>query len=102
MDEANPFAALRVLTVRVGVSLPMGIESIAQGSVYGQFELDFADIHAACERIRDPGAALVREAGPMSFAVDETGHRETIAFIEDPDGYKIEADAVNSHLEHIR
>lgn len=33
---------------------------------------------------------IVREPGPMTYPVDETGHRENIAFIADPDGYSIE------------
>ena len=36
------------------------------------------------------GVNVVREPGPMSYAVDETGQREVIAFIKDPDGYSIE------------
>ena len=36
------------------------------------------------------GLKIVRAPGPMTFAVDESGERENIAFIEDPDGYRIE------------
>ena len=42
------------------------------------------DIHAACETLRAAGARIVREPGPVKFGTT------VIAFIEDPDGYKIE------------
>ena len=42
------------------------------------------DAAAACDRIRERGGTVVREAGPMKHGTTE------IAFIEDPDGYKIE------------
>lgn len=60
------------------------------GTRYGHVALEVADIYGACKRLEEAGIVILRAAAPMSFAVDETGHRETIAFIEDPDGYKIE------------
>ena len=60
------------------------------GSGYGHLALAVEDIYLACERFSSLGITVLREAGPMRFTVDETGHKETIAFIEDPDGYKIE------------
>ena len=60
------------------------------GSGYGHVALEVQDIYAACKRLSNLGVNIVREPGPMTYAVDETGHREVIAFIEDPDGYKIE------------
>ena len=60
------------------------------GSAYGHLALEVADIKGACERLKGMGVSVVREPGPMLFAADETGARETIAFIEDPDGYRIE------------
>jgi lactoylglutathione lyase len=52
--------------------------------------LAVTDLYAAGQRLESMGVRIVREPGPMTHAVDETGHREEIAFIEDPDGYKIE------------
>lgn len=60
------------------------------GTRYGHVALEVTDIYAACERLKEMGVTVLREAGPMTYAVDETGHKETIAFILDPDGYKIE------------
>lgn len=54
------------------------------GTAYGHIALEVADVYAACEKIKAAGAKIVREAGPMK-------HGTTIlAFVEDPDGYKIE------------
>jgi lactoylglutathione lyase len=54
------------------------------GTAYGHIALAVEDVYVACERIRAAGGNIVREAGPMK-------HSTTIlAFVEDPDGYKIE------------
>lgn len=60
------------------------------GNAYGHIALEVDDIYGACKRLDERGIRIIRAAGPMKFAVDETGQREEIAFIEDPDGYKIE------------
>lgn len=60
------------------------------GSGYGHLALEVDDIFGACARITNKGVRILREPGPMTWPVDETGHRENIAFIEDPDGYQIE------------
>lgn len=65
-------------------------DSYELGTGYGHIALEVDDIYAACNRLEDMGVKIVREPGPMAYAVDETGHREDIAFIEDPDGYLIE------------
>jgi len=54
------------------------------GTGYGHVALGVADIYATCDRLRARGAKIVREPGPMKHGTTE------IAFIEDPDGYKIE------------
>ncbi len=65
-------------------------EEYSHGSGFGHVALGVADIYGACERLKGMGIAITRDAGPMTHAVDETGYREDIAFLEDPDGYKIE------------
>ena len=59
-------------------------DSYDLGNGFGHIALAVDDAAAACETIRQRGGKVVREAGPMK-------HGSTvIAFIEDPDGYKIE------------
>ena len=54
------------------------------GDGYGHIALGVADIHSTCAGIADQGGRVVREPGPMK-------HGSTvIAFVEDPDGYKVE------------
>ena len=61
-----------------------GVESYELGTAYGHIALEVPDAYAACETIKARGGKVVREAGPMK-------HGSTvIAFVEDPDGYKIE------------
>lgn len=54
------------------------------GSGFGHIALEVTDAYAACEEIRKRGGTIIREAGPMKHGTT------VIAFIEDPDGYKIE------------
>ena len=54
------------------------------GDGFGHIALGVDDIYQTCERLREQGAKIVREPGPMGHGSVE------IAFIEDPDGYKIE------------
>ena len=61
-----------------------GVEKYELGNAYGHITLGVDDIYATCEEIRNQGGKVVREPGPMK-------HGSTvIAFVEDPDGYKIE------------
>ncbi|MFT5169965.1 MAG: lactoylglutathione lyase [Candidatus Omnitrophota bacterium] len=54
------------------------------GNAFGHIAIGVPDVYAACEKIKAQGGKVVREAGPMK-------HGTTIlAFVEDPDGYKIE------------
>ena len=54
------------------------------GKGYGHIALGVPDIYSTCEQLRDAGAKIIREPGPMK-------HGSTIiAFIEDPDGYQVE------------
>jgi lactoylglutathione lyase len=61
-----------------------GVERYEIGTAYGHIALQVADAAAACERIRAAGGTITREAGPVK------GGTTVIAFVQDPDGYKIE------------
>ncbi|EFR5470091.1 lactoylglutathione lyase [Salmonella enterica] len=61
-----------------------GVESYDMGNAYGHIALSVNNAAEACERIRQNGGNVTREAGPVK------GGSTIIAFVEDPDGYKIE------------
>jgi lactoylglutathione lyase len=61
-----------------------GVEKYDLGSAYGHIAIEVPDAYAACEKIRSGGGAVTREAGPVK------GGTTVIAFITDPDGYKVE------------
>jgi lactoylglutathione lyase len=54
------------------------------GTGYGHVALGVPDIHATCAKLREQGVRITREPGPMQHGTT------VIAFVEDPDGYKIE------------
>ena len=63
------------------------------GSGYGHIALGVDDIQGVCAAIREKGGRVVREPGPMK-------HGSTvIAFVEDPDGYKVELIAMGSRSD---
>jgi lactoylglutathione lyase len=61
-----------------------GVASYDMGSAYGHIAIAVPDARAACEAIRAGGGQVTREAGPVK------GGSTVIAFVTDPDGYKIE------------
>ena len=61
-----------------------GKSSYELGTAYGHIALGVEDIYKACDTIRAAGGKVVREPGPMRHG------KTVIAFIEDPDGYKVE------------
>ncbi|EAS2121914.1 lactoylglutathione lyase [Salmonella enterica] len=61
-----------------------GVESYDMGNAYGHIALSVDNAAEACERIRQNGGNVTREAGPVK------GGSTIIAFVEDLDGYKIE------------
>jgi lactoylglutathione lyase len=61
-----------------------GVSSYEQGTAFGHLALGVPDVAAACARIKAAGGKVTREAGPVK------GGTTVIAFVEDPDGYKIE------------
>ena len=54
------------------------------GNAYGHIAIGVNDAYKACEEIKASGGKVVREAGPMKGGIT------VIAFVEDPDGYKVE------------
>ena len=75
---SNPDQAEIELTYNYGVT------SYDIGTAYGHIALGVTDAKATCEKIRQAGGKITREAGPVA------GGTAVIAFVQDPDGYKIE------------
>jgi lactoylglutathione lyase len=61
-----------------------GVEHYDMGTAYGHIALAVPDAEAACNKIRAAGGNVTREAGPVK------GGSTVIAFVTDPDGYKVE------------
>jgi len=61
-----------------------GVEKYELGNAYGHIALEVDDAYATCEEVKKRGGKVTREAGPMKHGTT------VIAFVEDPDGYKIE------------
>lgn len=61
-----------------------GIDRYELGTAYGHIALGVPDAYAACDKIRASGGTITREPGPVQ------GGATVIAFVQDPDGYKIE------------
>jgi lactoylglutathione lyase len=61
-----------------------GVTSYDMGKAFGHIALEVDNAYAACERVKLAGGKVVREAGPMMHGTT------VIAFVEDPDGYKVE------------
>ena len=69
---------------KIELTYNWGVESYDIGTAYGHIALGVDDCAAACEKIRAAGGTITREAGPVK------GGSTVIAFVQDPDGYKIE------------
>ena len=76
--EGNPAQAEIELTYN------WGTDRYEMGTAFGHLALGVPDVAAACEKIRASGGNITREAGPVK------GGTTVIAFVTDPDGYKIE------------
>jgi lactoylglutathione lyase len=61
-----------------------GVDHYEIGTGYGHIAIDVPDVAAACDAVRAKGGVVTREAGPVK------GGTTVIAFVQDPDGYKIE------------
>ena len=83
-DGGNPGQAEIELTYN------WGVESYDHGNAYGHIALGVPDAYAACDKIKAAGGNVTREAGPVK------GGSTVIAFVTDPDGYKIELIQENS------
>ena len=60
------------------------VDSYEIGTGYGHIAISVPDIYATCEQIRNKGGKITREPGPMKHGTT------LLAFVEDPNGYKIE------------
>jgi lactoylglutathione lyase len=61
-----------------------GVDHYEIGTAFGHLALGVPDIYATCDKLRAAGVKISREPGPVKFGTT------VIAFIDDPDGYKIE------------
>lgn len=61
-----------------------GVTEYELGTAYGHIAIGVEDIYATCDAVRQAGGKITREPGPVK------GGKTVIAFVEDPDGYKIE------------
>jgi lactoylglutathione lyase len=61
-----------------------GVDSYDMGTAYGHIALSAEDIYAVCDQVRAKGGNITREPGPVK------GGTTVIAFVTDPDGYKVE------------
>jgi lactoylglutathione lyase len=61
-----------------------GVDKYDLGSAFGHLAVEVPDAYKACETIKAKGGTVTREAGPVK------GGTTVIAFVQDPDGYKIE------------
>ena len=61
-----------------------GVEKYDLGGAFGHVAIEVPDVKTACEKVRTRGGRVTREPGPVK------GGTSVIAFVEDPDGYKIE------------
>ena len=76
-DESTGAAA-------VELTYNYGVEKYEVGTGFGHLAVSMPDVYGACDRIKKAGGKVTREAGPVKFGTT------VIAFVEDPDGYKIE------------
>jgi len=61
-----------------------GVDRYDLGTAFGHIAIGMPDVKATCDRVRASGGKVTREPGPVK------GGTTVIAFVEDPDGYKIE------------
>lgn len=67
-----------------------GSHSYEHGTRYGNISLAVDDVYALETYLKENGVEILRPAGEVPMASTETGEKNTLAFIADPDGYRIE------------
>ncbi len=67
-----------------------GDNTYEHGTGYGNLSLAVDDVYALEAHLQERGVKILRPAGEVAMASTETGERHTLAFIADPDGYRIE------------
>lgn len=72
-------------------------EVYAKGDAWGHVAIGTSDLDGLCARLEAQGVPIVRRPGPMRFQSPQRTAQEVIAFIEDPDGYRIELVAAEVH-----
>lgn len=60
------------------------VDNYVIGTAYGHIAIGVSDAYTSCEKIKSAGGNVIREAGPVK------GGKTIIAFVSDPDGYKVE------------
>jgi lactoylglutathione lyase len=68
-----------------------GVDHYEHGGFYGHIALGVLDVAKTCAKIKEKGGKVTREAGPVK------GGNTIIAFVEDPNGYKIELIQIGTH-----
>jgi lactoylglutathione lyase len=71
-------------TAVIELTYNYGVDRYDLGSAYGHIAIGVPDVKGTCDRVRSNGGKVTREPGPVK------GGTSVIAFVEDPDGYKIE------------
>lgn len=71
-------------TAVIELTYNYGVDRYDLGTAFGHLAIGVPDLAATCARLRAAGAKIIREPGPVKFGTT------VIAFVEDPDGYKIE------------
>ena len=71
-------------TAVIELTYNYGVDKYDLGSAFGHIALEMPDVAKACAAVKAKGGKVTREAGPVK------GGTTVIAFVEDPDGYKIE------------
>jgi len=61
-----------------------GVDKYDMGNAFGHIAIEVSDAYKACEMVKSKGGVVSREAGPLK------GGSTVIAFVQDPDGYKLE------------